>query len=75
MSRYSLVTAITMIILGMSLSLMLTTDISLAQGPSSHTFKGKIVDVMGQPATEGIEIRALIDGNVVAKGISGKGQY
>ena len=75
MSRYSLVTSITMIILAMSLSLMLTTDISLAQGPSSHTFKGKIVDAMGQPAKEGIEIRALIDGNVVAEGISGNGQY
>ena len=48
-----------MIILAMSLSLTLTTDISLAQGPSnSHTFKGKLVDAMGQPAKDGIEIRA-----------------
>ena len=76
MSRYSLVTSITMIILAMSLSLMLTTDISLAQGPSNnHAFKGKFVNSNGQPMKDGITIRALIDGNVVAKSISGNGQY
>ena len=76
MSRYSLATSLTTIILAMSLSLMLTTDISLAQGLSNnHAFKGKVVNTIGQPVKDGIEIRALIDGNIVAKSISGNGQY
>ena len=76
MSRYYLLLAVSILALTISFSLTLAADTSLAQGPpESHAFKGSIVNAIGRPVRDGANMKAWIDGNVVAQSTAQSGQY
>ena len=76
MSRFSLVIALFMLGLAISLSLTTSVDTSSAQGtPESHAFKGSIVNAAGRPVRDGANMKALVDGNTVAQSTAEGGYY
>ena len=76
MSRNYVLLAMSIIALTISFSLTLAADISLAQGPpENHAFKGSVVNAIGRPVRDGANMKAWIDGNVVAQSAAQGGQY